>query len=154
MVEIVDRVLQLLKYILVPLEIARHIREGPHRDARVAFTFAERAHADAQPASVLADVSIDAHLLLGTAPFPRSLEQTVHGFGNSGIAHEGPLDRAHIAGVGRPDEFKIGSVGVNHAAIRIGHHDALTGMVDDGRQQGAFGRPTRHAQDASGEREQ
>src|SRR5262249_24916845 len=142
MIEIVDRVLQLLEYILVPLEIARHVRERPHRHARFAFTLAERTHADAQPPPAVAALRVDAHFLLGAAPFACRLEQTVHGFRNSGIAHEGPLDRPHVPSVGRADEFKIGGVGVNHAAIRVGDEEALAGMVDHGRQQRPFGWPS------------
>src|SRR5262249_45542460 len=73
-VEVVDRLLQLLEHVLVPLEFARHVGERPHRHARLLFAFTERAHADAQPARRLALVRADAHLLLPAAAFARRLE--------------------------------------------------------------------------------
>ncbi len=80
MVEIVDRVLQLLKDILVPLELAGHVGQRPHRHAGVALALAERAHADAQPAPCLAFMGADPHLLLAAAAFARRLEQPVDRF--------------------------------------------------------------------------
>src|SRR5262249_55437352 len=83
------------------------------------------------------------HLLLGAAPFACGLEQAIDGFRNSRVAHEHALDRLYVARAGRADEFEIGRVGVNDAALRVRHQDALAGVIDDGGEQRTFGRPAR-----------
>src|SRR6516225_8669947 len=83
MVEIIDGVLQLLKHVLVPLELARHVGERPDRHARFAFAFAKRAYADTQPSLACALLRADAHVLLTAAPLARRLEQAVDGFRNT-----------------------------------------------------------------------
>ena len=102
MVEIVDRVLQLLKHVLVPLELAGHVGQRPDRHARFALAFAERPHADAQPTRRLAFVRADPHLLLAAAAFARRLQQAIDRFRNAGIADEDALDRTHVVRTRRP----------------------------------------------------
>ncbi len=98
MVEIVDGVLQFLEDVLMPLKLARHVGERPDRHARFALAFAERAHAHTQPASGLAAVRADPHLLLQAAAFARRLEQPIDRFRHPRIADEGTLDRPHVLG--------------------------------------------------------
>jgi hypothetical protein len=152
MVEIVDGVLQLLKHVLVPLELARHVGQRPHRHARFAFALAERVHADTQPSPALALARGDAHLLLAAASFARRLEQAVDGFRNGGVAHEDALHRPRVLATGGLDQVEISRVGVSDAALRVGHQDALVGMIDHGLEQRARGLSTRHAQNAGRER--
>ena len=153
MIEIIDRVLELLKYVLVPLELARHVGERPDRDAGLALAVAERAHADAQPAAGLALVGTDAHFLLAATPLARSLEQAIDRFGNAGIADEGPLDRRHV-GPGGLDQREVSAIAIDDAAAGIGDQQALTGVVDDRLEQGARRLSTGNAQDPGGERKQ
>ncbi len=154
MVEIVDRVLQLLEDVLVPLELARDVGQRPDRHALVLLAFAERAHADAQPAAGLALVGADPHLLLAAAALARRLEQAIDRLRHPGIADEHALDRPHVVGVGRLDQAHVGGVGIEHAPARVGDHDAFVGVVDHRLEQRARGLLARDAQDAGGEREQ
>jgi hypothetical protein len=154
MVEIIDRMLQLLEDVLVPLELARHVGQRPDRHAGLALALAERAHADAQPAPGLALVGADPHLLLAAAAFARRLEQAIDRLRHAGIADEDPLDRAHVVGIGRLHQVEIGGIGIDHAPAGVGDHDALVGVVDHGLEQRAGGLPVRGAQDPRGKREQ
>ena len=96
----------------------------------------------------------DPYLLLQALAFARRLEQPVNRLGGIGVADEDALDRAHLSGVGRADEFEIGGVGINDDAAAIGDGDAVEGIVDHRLEERAsrFGR--RQPQDAAGEREQ
>ena len=127
MIEIVDRVLQLLKDVLLPLALARHVGERPDGQRRRALAFAERPHAQPQPARRPALHAGDAHLFLQALAFARRLEQPVDRFGRVGIADEHALHRPHVVGVGRVDEVEIGGVGVEHAAVRVGDQYAVEG---------------------------
>ena len=153
-VEIVDGVLQLLRHVLVPLELARHVGERPDRHAGFAFAFAQRTHADTQPPLSCALVRADSHVLLAAAPLARRLEQAVDGFRNTGIAHEHAFHRPYILRPGGLEQIEIGRVGVHDAAVRVGHQDAFVGMIDQGLEQRARGLATRRAQNAGREREQ
>jgi hypothetical protein len=64
MVEIVDGVLQLLKDVLLPLELAGHVGERPHRHRRCPLAVAQRPHPHAQPPPGLALVAADSDFLL------------------------------------------------------------------------------------------
>jgi hypothetical protein len=129
-VEIIDRVLQLLKHILVALELARHVGQCPDGHAGFALAFAERAHADAQPTCRLAGVRADADLFLTAAAFARGLQQAIHRFRNAGVADEDALDRTHVLRTGRLDQAEIGAIGVEHASARVRDQDALVGAID------------------------
>ena len=153
MVEIVDRVLQLLEHILVALELAGHVGQRPDGHAGFALAFAERAHADAQPARRLAGMRADADLFLAAAAFARRLQQAIDRFRNAGVAHEDALDRTYVLRTGRLDQAEIGAVGVEHAPARVRDQDALVGAVDHGLEQRARSLAPRGAQDAGGERE-
>ena len=154
MVEIVDRVLQLLEHVLVPLELAGDVGERPDREALLALALAERAHAHAQPTSGLARlVAADPHLLLQPAAFARRLEQAIDRLRHAGVADEHALDRAHVVGIGGVGEIEIGGIGIEHPAARVGHQGAFAGAVDHRLDQRACGLAARHAQDAGGERE-
>ena len=153
MVEIVDGVLQFLEDVLVALELARHVGERPDRHAGFALAVAERAHAHAQPAAGLAAVRADAHLLLQPPALARRLEQAIDRFRHAGIADEGALDRPHVLGVGRADQFEIGGIGIDHAAARVGDQDALGRGIDHRLDQRAAAVPAGTPQDAGGERE-
>ena len=154
MVEVVDRVLQLLKHVLVPLELPRHVGQRPHRHARFALAFAERAYADAQPASGLAFVRAGAHLFLPAPALARGLEQAIDRFRNAGIADEHALDRTHVVEAGGLGEAQIGGIGIEDASARLGHQDAFAGMIDHRLEQRARGLAARRAQNAGRERQQ
>ncbi len=152
-VEIVDRVLQLLKHILMALELARHVGQGPDGHAGFALAFAERAHADAQPACRLAGMRADADLFVTAAALARGLQQAIHRFRDTGVADEDALDRTYILRTGRLDQAEIGAIGVEHAPARVGDQDALVGAINHALEQRAGSLPPGRAQNAGRERE-
>src|SRR6202042_3112157 len=76
MIEIFDRMLQLLEYILLPLAVAGDVVNRPHRVFRLALALAERADPHSQPAALAAVMTGDANLFLLPLAFAGSLEQT------------------------------------------------------------------------------
>ena len=153
MIEIIDRVLQFLKDILLALALARHVGQRPDGQAAVAAALAERPHPQPQPARRPALQAGDPDLFLQALAFARRLEQPVDGFRGVGVADEHALHRPHLVGI-RIDQVQIGGVGVDDAAVAIGDEDAVEGLVDDRLDQWV-GRPRRRqAQDAGGKREQ
>ena len=94
MIEIVDRVLQFLKDILLALALARHVGQRPNRQAAVAAALAERPHPQPQPARRPALQAGDPHLFLQALAFARRLEQPVDGLRRVCVADEHPLHRA------------------------------------------------------------
>src|SRR5205814_8242554 len=63
-IEIVDRVLQFLKHVLLPVAVTCHVADGPRSPARVWSVLLQRAHAEAQPARRTAIGGRHPHLLL------------------------------------------------------------------------------------------
>ena len=152
-IEIIDRVLQFLKDILLPLALARHVGQGPDGQAAVAAALAEGPHPQPQPARRPALEAGDPDLFLQALAFARRLEQPVDGFRGVRIADRHALHRAHLVGI-RIDQVQIGGVGVDDTAVGIGDEDAVEGLIDDRLDQWV-GRPRRRqAQDTGGEREQ
>ena len=153
-IEIVDGVLQFLKDVLLPLTLAGDVAQRPHGHAAVTAAFAERAHAEPQPAGRPAFGPGDAHFFLQALTFARRLEQAVDRLGGVGIADEHALDRPHIVGIRRVDQIEIGGVGVNDAAVAVGDENAIKGVIDEGFDEriGRLGR--RQPQDARRERKQ
>ena len=154
MVEIIDGVLEFLKHVFLPLELARHVGDRPHRQAGLALAVTERAHAHPQPAPGLVLAGAHAHLLLQATAFARCLEQAIDRLGDARIANEDPLDRAHVAGGRGIGERKIGSVGIDDAPTGIGDESAFAGAVDHRLDERACHLLARYAQDAGREREQ
>jgi hypothetical protein len=154
MVEIVDRVLQFLEDVFLPLPFARHIVDRPDREPRLAPRMAERADPEAQPAAALSGRVGDPHLLVQTAALARGLEQPVDRFRHVRIADEYPLDRANVVLVRRADEVEIGGIGVEDAPALVGDQNAFAAVVDQGLEHWMTGVATGDAQDAGGHREQ
>ena len=153
-VEIIDGVLQFLEHVFLALAVARHVGDRPHRHAGVVLAQAERTHVQAQPARAMRRRAGHAHLLLQATALARRLEQPVDRLGDVGIADEDPLDRAHVVGVGRPDQVEIGGVGVEHAARLVGDHDAVGRPVDYRLEQRVTLAAARQMQDTGGKPEQ
>ncbi len=154
MIEIIDRVLQHLKHILLPLALGGHVGERPDRQPRIAPAVAERPDLEPQPARRPAPQPGDAHLFLQALAFSCCLEQPVDRLGRVGVADKGALDRPHVVGVGGVDEIEIGGVGIDDVAVVIGDDDAVGGAIDDRFDQGMRGRRRGDAQNAAGESEQ
>ena len=129
-IEIIDGVLQFLKDILLPLALARHVGQRPDGQAPVAAAFAERPHAQPQPARRPALDAGDPHFLLQALALARRLEQPVDRFGGVGVADEHALDRPHVVCIRRVDQIEIGGIGVDDAAVAIGDENAVEGVVD------------------------
>jgi hypothetical protein len=153
-IEIVDGVLQFLEHVLVALELARDVGERPHRHARLAPAFAQRTHADPQPAAGLALVGADADLLLCAPALARGLEQAIDRLRHAGIADEYPLHRPHVPAVGRSGQIEIGWIGIEHARAGVGDQDAVAGTVYHRFEQRVRRLAARYVQQAGREREQ
>ena len=153
-IEIVDRVLQFLKDILLPLALAGDVGQRPDREAALAPALGERPHPQPQPARRPAMHPGDAHLLLQALAFTRRLEEPVDRFGRVGVADEHALDRAHVPRIRGADQIEIGGIGVDDAAAAIGDGNAVERIVDQRLDQRAAGVRRRQPQDAAGEREQ
>ena len=153
-VEIFDRVLQLLEHVLLPLAVAGDVGDRPHRVFRLALALAERPDPHPQPAAMRAIGAGDADLFLLPLAFARRLEQAKHRLGDIGIADEDALDRAHVLGGAGPGEREIGGVAVDHVAPRIGDRQPVIGMVGDAAKHGIVGGAVGETDDAGGQREQ
>ena len=82
MIEIVDRVLEILENVFLPFAVARHIDDGPHSAARFMLFAAQRPHLQLQPAHRLLAGTGDAHFLAQPPPFTSGLEQAIDRLGN------------------------------------------------------------------------
>ena len=101
-VEIVDRVLQLLEDVFLPLALAGDVGDRPDRElrARACRRRAGRTRMRSQRAGLAARAG-DAHLLLQPAALARRLEQAVDRLRDVRVADEHALDRPHVVGIGR-----------------------------------------------------
>ena len=154
MIEIVDRMLQHLEHVLLPVALGADVGERPNRKPRIAPGAAERADLESQPARGTAAQAGDAHLFLEALAFARRLEQPVDRFRGVGVADEGALHRPHIVGVGRIDEIEIGRIGIDDVAVVIGDDSAFGGAVDDRLDQRIGRRRAGEAQQPAGKGEQ
>ena len=153
-IEIFDRVLELLEHVLLALAVAGDVGDRPHRIFGFALAGAERAHAHPQPAALAAVMAGDAHLFLLPLTFARRLEQAEHRFGDIGIADEDALDRPHVLRAGGAGQRQIGRIGIDHMAARIGDREAVEGVIGDAPHHGIVEIAVDEADDAGGEGEQ
>ena len=154
MIEIFDRVLQLLEDVLLAFAIPRDVGDRPHRIFRLALAGAERADPHPQPAAMGAVGPCDPHFLLLPLAFARGLEQAEHGFRHIGVADEDALDRAHLLGGRSPRQRQIGGVGIDHVAAGIGDREPVIGVVGDAGHDGIVGGAVGKADNARGKGEQ
>ena len=154
MVEIFDRVLQLLEYVLLPLAVAGDVGDRPHRVFRLALACAERPDPHPQPAAVRAVGARDADLFLLPLAFARRLEQAKHRLRHIGIADEHPLHRAHVLRARSPRERQIGGVGIDHVAPRIGDGEPVKGVIGNAAHYRIVGGAVGEANDPGGVGEQ
>ena len=153
-IEIFDRVLQLLEHVLLALAVAGDVGDRPHRISGFALALPERAHPHPQPAAMAAVLAGDAHLFLLPLAFARRLEQAEHRFRHIGIADEDALHRAHILRAGCARQRQIGGVEIDHMAARIGDREPVEGVIGDTPHHGIVGLAVGEADDAGGEGEQ
>src|SRR5208283_6200326 len=92
MIEILDRVLQFLEHVLLPLAVAGDVGDRPYRVFRLTLAAAERSNPHPQPAAVAAVLAGDTDLFLLPLAFARGLEQAKHRFRHIGIADEDPFN--------------------------------------------------------------
>ena len=150
-IEIIDRVLQLLEHVLLALAVARDIGHAPHRRARGATRRAERAHPEAQPARRRPG---QPHFLLQLPAFAGGLGQPIDRLGEIRVADEDALDRPCILGGGSPDQRQIGGIGIEHEAAGIGDHDGVGSTVRGRGRKRIAGILARKTQDPGGAGEQ
>ena len=153
-IEIFDRVLQLLEHVLLAFAVARDVGDRPHRVFRLALGLAERTHPHPEPAALRAVVAGDADLFLLPLALARRLQQAEHRLRDIGIADEDALDRAHVLRAGRARQREIGGVGIDHVAPGIGDGEPVMGMVGDAAHHGIIGLAIGETDDAGGEGEQ
>src|SRR6202000_2089162 len=128
-VEIFDRVLQLLEYVFLALAVAGDVGDRPHRVFRLALALAERPDPHPQPAAMIAVIAGNADFLLLTLALARSFQQPEHGFRYIGIADEDPLHRTHVLRGRSSRQRQISRIGIDHMAARIGDGEPVVGMV-------------------------
>ncbi len=153
-IEIVDRVLQFLKDVLLPVAVARDVAHRPRGPARILAGRLQRPHAEAQPARGGAIGAGHARLFLQRPALARRLREAIDRLRHRRIADERPFDRPHVIGIDRIDQRQVRRVGVDHAALRVGDENAVgrtrRNRVDEGVPRVAAGEPD----DARGAREQ
>ena len=154
MVEVFDRVLQLLEHVLLPFAVAGDVGNRPHRIFRLALAPAERPNLHPQPAAVAAILACDTHLFLLPLAFASRLEEPEHRFRYIGIADENPLHRADVVHRRRPREREIGRVGIGHVTAGISDREAVSGQVRDAADHRIVGRAIGEANDSGRESEQ
>ena len=130
MVEKINRMLQFLKHILVPLTLARGFGDSPERDG-IAIAAVKRTGAQLIPAkSPLAGQGRRQTHLLGTAfALARGLCQTIHRLGHFRCAGKQPLDHADVGRLMRTGHVHIGVIGIKNLAIGGGHQNSVGGGI-------------------------
>ena len=154
-VEEVDRVLEFLEHVLVPLALARHIGDAP-QDGALAADPVERADFDPVPADRRDPVEgrRQADLLRGPAVIARRLGKTIDGLRNLGRPGEQPLHGAELAHVRRARHGEVGLVGVEEARITFRDQKPLAAGIGDQLGQIVAGRLPGELQHADGVEEQ
>ncbi|MEY9683405.1 hypothetical protein ABIF13_004179 [Bradyrhizobium elkanii] len=153
-IEIFDRVPQLLEHVFLALAVAGDVGDRPNRIFRIALAFAERAYPQPQPATLPGLVAGDADLLLLPLALAGSLQKAEHGLGDVGVADEDPLDRTDLLRPGRAGQREIGGVGIDHVAAGVGDDEPFLGLVGDPRHHRIIGGTVGEADDAGGKGEQ
>ena len=154
MIEIFDRVLQLLEHVLLALAVARDVGDRPHRIFGVALALPEGTHAHAQPAAMRTVAIGDAHLFLLPLALARRFQQPEHRLRYIRVADEDTLDRPHVLRAGRAGECEIGAVEIHHMPARIRHRQPVEGVIGDVAHHGIVGLAVGKADDAGGKGEQ
>ena len=132
MIEIIDRVLQLLEDAFLLLPILGHVGDAP-QGGEAAGGARHGPHGDAVPGEIARAVERGSHadLLAGGAPFAGGLGEAVDRLGHVGSAREGALHGAQIGQRPRARETEISVVGINDAAVVLDHREPLAGGVGD-----------------------
>ena len=130
MVEIVDRVLELLEHVLLALALVRHVGDRPQRRG-AAVGASERPHADAIPAEIAPARRRrrDPHLLARRAPVARRLGETVDRLRDLRGADEQALDGLQIREAVAAGKHEVALVGVEDAAVVLDHDEPVGGGI-------------------------
>src|SRR5262249_654083 len=121
-IEVVNRVLQLLEHTLLALAVAGHVSNGPHGSPPGPTgppRRPERAHPQPKPSRRLAVRSDDTYLLLVPCAVTARLEETIDRLRDIRIADEHALDRANILSSRRARKRPVGRIGVKDAPVGI-----------------------------------
>ena len=154
MIEIIDRVLQHLEHVLLPVALGGDVGKRPDRELQIATAGPERADLEPQPARRPALHAGDTHFFFEALAFARGLKQPVDRLRRVGIADECALDRAHVVSAGGVGEIEIGGIGIDDAAVAVSDDDGGGGAVDQRLDQRIAAVRSGHAQKAAGEGEQ
>ncbi len=132
MIEVVDRVLQLLEHVLLPLALVRHVGDRPQRRPAPAGP-RHRAHPHAVPAELPRAARVAA-----TGGSPRSRTRLLAGGLGEAVDRLGHLRRAgeqrarprgDRSPARAPGERQIAFVGVDDPPVVVGHHEPLARRV-------------------------
>ena len=154
-IEIVDRVLEILEEGFMPGVVARLIRDRPRHQAVLGDAL-ERANANAIPGGVgLAARRRRETKLLARAPAGfRRLRQAIKGFRDVRRASEQTFDRTQVGRRRRARKRAVGVIGVDDARFAVGDQDSVRIGVGD-RLGGVEARRTGwKLQQAEGEQQQ
>ncbi len=99
-------------------------------------------------------VAGDADFLLLALAFARGLEQAKHRLRHIGIADEDPLHGAGLQRGRSPRERKIGGVGIDYMAARVGDRQPVIGMIGDAARHRVVGGTIGEANNSGRESEQ
>ncbi len=135
MIEEIDRVLQFLEHVLVPLALARDVGHAPQRRAPGAGPL-ERTHAHAIPGnrSIAEERRREAQFLRAPFALPRGESQPIDRFGNVRGTGKQPVDKPQFRGVARTRKGHIGVVRIDRLALAVRDQQALGVRV--GKQLG------------------
>ncbi len=155
MVEIVDRMLEILKEAFVAVMLARLVGHRPDRRPRLwrrLRAAARECGTRRRPLAV--QRRGEAQFLARALARLGRLRQPVDGLGDVRRPGEQALDRLQFAARTRARQRAIGFVGVKNARFAVGDHDAVRVGVDDRLGCVEAGRPDRELQQAEGKEQQ
>ncbi len=142
MVEIVDRMLQVLEEALVAVVFTRFVGNRPDRrslsgDAR------ERSHANAVPGDFQLSVGrrCEPNVLARTLARLRGLRQPVNGFGDLGRSRKRALDWLQVGARARAGKRAIGFIGVKNSRLTVRDQDSVWVRFHDRFCRVGSGRP-------------
>jgi hypothetical protein len=129
-VEIIDRVLQLLEHAFVPLAVLGDVADGPERRGPAAGA-GDRPHPQAVPAELTAAAErrAEPQLLGRGAPLARRLGQAIHGLRDFRTTREQALDRLRLGALLGAREAQVPLVRVDDAAGILDNQEPVGGRV-------------------------
>ena len=154
-IEIVDRVLEILEEGFMPVVIARLVRHRPRHHAVLGRAL-ERANANAVPCDFGLAVGRRRETQLLARPPARfgGLRQAIDRFGDVGGPREQAFDGTQVAGGVRAGERAVGVIGVDDSRFAVGDQNSVRAGIGDRLGGVEARRPGRELEQAKSEQEQ